>query len=144
MSDNVRGKILFYSLLLKEVGLRSLIMKKTFTIAVFLFSLSLLQAQLEKDKVLHFGAGVLSGATGALVADQLSDGNRVWTFAGAVGGSLLAGVIKETIDQNKSNNNWDNGDLAATVLGGVTVGVTIDLFSGKKRKKNKQVNLSIH
>lgn len=118
-------------------------MKKTFTIVVFLFSLSLLQAQLEKDKALHFGAGILSGAAGALVADQLSDGNRAWTFTGAVAGSLLAGVVKETIDQNKSNNSWDNRDLAATVLGGLTVGVTIDLFSGKRRKKKNQVSSNI-
>jgi fluoride ion exporter CrcB/FEX len=85
----------------------------------------------------------VSGAAGALVANQLSNGDRIWTFTGAVGGSLLAGLVKETIDQNKSNNSWDNGDLAATVLGGVTVGVTIDLFSGKKRKKKKQVTIAI-
>ncbi|MGB5668798.1 MAG: hypothetical protein WBM53_18320 [Maribacter sp.] len=111
-------------------------MKHVITFIVLLFSLSQVSGQIENDKILHFGAGAVSGALGAFVASELSDGNRGWTFAGAVGGSLIAGLAKEAVDQ-KNSNNWDNADLAATVLGGVSVGVTIDLFSGKKRRKRK-------
>lgn len=142
MSNDVRGRFYFVFAIFDKCDCCIFSMKRTLTL-ISLLMLCQLHAQLEKDKVLHFGAGVVSGAAGALVANQLSNGDRIWTFTGAVGGSLLAGLVKETIDQNKSNNSWDNGDLAATVLGGVTVGVTIDLFSGKKRKKKKQVTIAI-
>ncbi len=112
-------------------------MKNILILIILLSSLAQLHAQLENDKVLHFGAGVLSGAVGAFIASELSDGDRCWTYVGAVGTSLLAGLAKETLDK-KNNNRWDNGDLAATVLGGITVGLTIDLFRGKKRRKGKR------
>ena len=118
-------------------------MKIILTLLFFLFSVAQLHAQLENDKVLHFGAGALSGAAGAFLASEISDGNRTWTYVGAVGTSALAGLVKESLDKN-NGNDWDNGDLAATVLGGVAVGVTIDLFSGKKRRRNKQVTLVLY
>ena len=111
-------------------------MKNILALIILLSALSQLHAQVGNDKLLHFGAGAVSGVFGAFIASELSDGNRGWTFAGAVGGSLIAGLAKEAVDQ-KNSNNWDNGDLAATILGGVSVGVTIDLFSGKKRRKRK-------
>ena len=113
-------------------------MKNILTLFILLSSMSQLHAQLENDKVLHFGAGALSGAAGAFIASELSDGDRAWTYIGAVGTSLLAGLAKESIDKN-NGNEWDNGDFAATVLGGITVGVTIDLFRGKKRRKGKRI-----
>lgn len=101
------------------------------------------RAQLERDKVLHFGIGALCGVGGAILADELSDGNRFWIFTGAVAGSLLAGTAKEALDEQQ-NNAWDNGDLAATVLGGISVGVTIELFSGKKRKARRQAKIAVN
>ena len=68
------------------------------------------------------------GLAGAGIAKQASNGNRWWTFAGAVGGSALVGLGKEAIDAGQENNSWDNDDLLATILGGVTVGVVIDIF----------------
>ena len=112
-------------------------MKNILTLIILLSSLVQVRAQLENDKILHFGAGALSGAAGAFIASEISDGDRGWTFVGAVGTSLLAGLAKESLDKN-NGNKWENSDIAATVLGGVTVGVTIDLFSGKKRRKGKQ------
>ena len=94
--------------------------------------------QIEGDKALHFLGGNLYGLVGAGVASEISDGNRTWTFIGAVGGSLLIGLAKESIDQ-KQYGGWDNADLLATVLGGVTVGATIDIF--KKRKQRKRERL---
>lgn len=95
-------------------------------------------AQVSEDKVLHFVGGNLYGMVGAGLANQISDGNRAWTFAGSVGGSLLIGVAKEAIDQNQYGG-WDNSDLLATVLGGLTVGVTIDVFKQKKKRKRDQL-----
>jgi hypothetical protein len=91
-------------------------------------------AQIQNDDVLHFSAGILSGAGGALIASEISNGDRFWTFAGAVAGSILAGSIKEAIDE-RNYNGWDNRDLGATILGGVTAGVTIDLLTSKRRKR---------
>lgn len=86
----------------------------------------------QNDKLLHFGAGVVAGGAGAFLAHEISGGDKWWTIAGAVGTSLIAGMAKEAID--KSNyGTWDNGDLAATVAGGVTVGLAIEIFSGRKK-----------
>jgi len=79
--------------------------------------------------------GNLFGLAGAGIAKQASDGNRIWTFVGSVAGSTLIGLAKETVDAGQRNNGWDNDDLAATILGGVTVGVTIDLFAKKDDNK---------
>ena len=110
---------------------------KTFLVFVACMSFFKMNAQIQQDDMLHFSAGVLSGAAGAFVASELSDGNRFWTFTGAVAGSLIAGTIKEAIDE-KNYGGWDNRDLGATFLGGLTVGITIDLFSGKKRKRQQR------
>lgn len=87
--------------------------------------------QVERDKALHFLGGSLFGLAGAGIAKQASEGNRIWTFVGSVAGSTLIGLAKETVDAGQRDNGWDNDDLVATILGGITVGVTIDLFSKK-------------
>ncbi|GLU45518.1 hypothetical protein [Allomuricauda sp. NBRC 101325] len=88
-------------------------------------------AQLEHDKTLHFIGGSLFGLAGAGIAKQASKGNRVWTFVGAVASSAIVGVAKEAVDASNPSNSWDNEDLAATILGGVTVGLAIELFAKK-------------
>ncbi len=94
-------------------------------------------SQIEDDKALHFLGGNLYGLAGAGIAKQISDGNRWWTFAGAVGGSALIGIGKEAVDASQRENGWDNGDLIATILGGITVGLTIDLFTDHKRNEKR-------
>ncbi|OQD42623.1 hypothetical protein BUL40_08830 [Croceivirga radicis] len=110
--------------------------KKLTLLPVLLFCF-LAHSQLEKDKALHFLGGNLYGLAGAGIAKQISKGNRFWTFAGAVGGSALIGLGKEAIDSGKGGSGWDNEDLLATVLGGLTVGVTIDLFTNHERQKKR-------
>lgn len=114
---------------------------------VFLVLASYCHGQVERDKALHFLGGNLFGLAGAGIAKQASDGNRVWTFVGSVAVSTLIGLAKEAVDAGQRENGWDNDDLAATVLGGVTVGVTIDLFSKKDNKRRlrgrySQLNLN--
>ncbi len=102
--------------------------------------------QVERDKALHFLGGNLFGLAGAGIAKQASEGNRIWTFVGSVAGSTLIGLAKETVDAGQRDNGWDNDDLAATILGGVTVGVTIDLFAKKddrKRLRGRYSNLNL-
>ena len=95
-------------------------------------------AQIEQDKALHYLGGNLYGLAGAGIAKQISKGNRFWTFAGAIGGSTLIGLGKEAIDTSKGGSGWDNDDLLATILGGATVGLTIDIFTNKKRDKRRR------
>lgn len=113
-------------------------MKKIVILLLFFNSTTQLFGQIESDKALHFLGGNLYGLVGAGVASEISDGNRTWTFIGAVGGSLLIGLAKESIDE-KQYGGWDNADLLATVLGGIAVGVTIDIFKKKKQRKRDRI-----
>ncbi|NQZ44972.1 MAG: hypothetical protein HRT65_11715 [Flavobacteriaceae bacterium] len=114
-------------------------MKKQVLTLVFLLCMQGMVAQIERDKMLHFVGGNLYGLAGAGIAKQISDGSRFWTFAGAVGGSLLIGLGKEAIDSSQRPGGWDNDDLLATVLGGTTVGFTIDIFTNHKRNRQRRV-----
>jgi len=105
----------------------------TITFILLLLVQNSLRGQVEQDKALHFAAGAFAGATGALIASKVTKRNRFWTVTGSVAASLLAGLAKEAIDKG-NGGEWDNGDLGATVLGGVTVGVSIELFSKKEGK----------
>ncbi|MBT8180433.1 MAG: hypothetical protein KJO53_02480 [Eudoraea sp.] len=105
----------------------------TSTLVLVLLIQFSMRGQVEQDKALHFAAGAFAGATGALIASKVTKRNRFWTVTGSVAASLLAGLAKEAIDTG-NGSEWDNGDLGATVLGGVTVGVSIELFSKKEGK----------
>lgn len=96
--------------------------------------------QIPEDKLLHFSAGQVSGAAGAFIASEISHNNRFWTFTGAVAASLFAGLAKEALD-NRRYNGWDNADLGATVLGGITIGFTIDLFTARDRNRSQPAAL---
>ena len=113
-------------------------MKKVFVNLLVVSVLHGVNAQVEGDKVLHFVGGNLFGLAGAEIAEQISAGNRWWTFAGAIGGSTLVGLGKEAVDVSQRENGWDNDDLWATILGGITVGVTIDIFTDHKKGKRKE------
>jgi uncharacterized protein YfiM (DUF2279 family) len=106
------------------------------------FSALPIRAQLQEDKVKHFAAGAMSGAIGADIADRISGGNRYWRIAGALASSLMAGLAKEAYDEH-IYNGWDNRDLTATIMGGVTVGITIDIFSERKHRRNKELLFSL-
>ena len=108
----------------------------------FLFlalSASKLQAQIEEDKIAHFGLGIFTGAAGAFVASEITDRNRFWTVTGSIAGSLMAGLAKEALDR-RNGFAWDNADVGATVLGGVTVGITIELVAKKEGKRYRRKN----
>ncbi|SNY99401.1 hypothetical protein [Flagellimonas pacifica] len=111
------------------------------TLVLFMFVLNS-YGQIERDKALHFLGGNLFGLVGAGIAKQASDGNRTWTFIGSVAGSALIGVAKEAVDSGQRENGWDNDDLAATVLGGITVGVSIEIFSKKRNKRRPMGSLT--
>ena len=93
-----------------------------------------LQAQVERDKQLHFVGGALYGLGGAGLGSQLSQGDPFWTFAGAMGASAVIGVAKEWADDTQNPGSWSNGDLLATLAGGAFTGlITYLIFKPKNR-----------
>lgn len=118
------------------------LMRTLISMLVLVLVVNQAHSQIGRDKVLHFAGGSLFGLAGAGIAKEISDGNRFWTFAGAVGGSLLVGLGKEAIDAGQSDNGWDNDDLLATVLGGVTVGIAIDIFTDHGRTKKRRAAIA--
>lgn len=114
-------------------------MNRIFIIIFFSLSVLPMYGQIEADKVKHFAAGAISGFIGAKITDKISNKDPNWRIVGAFASSLLVGVAKEAYDEHKYRG-WDNGDLAATALGGVTVGITINIFS----KKKKRINTTAH
>lgn len=120
-------------------------MKKSFlkptraglTIGIVLFCWFGSRAQPVED-ALHFGGGAVVGAAGSFMASELSVESPVRRISWAVGASLVAGLLKEAVDEYRYNG-WNNRDLAFTVLGGLTAGVTIELFKTSKSGRAKQM-----
>ena len=94
-------------------------MKKLVLVSALLLSISLNAQTIQKDKQKHFIAGVVSGFVGSKITKH--------KFLGALVSSIIVGVGKEVYDEIKYKG-FDNKDILATALGGLTVGVTIKIF----------------
>lgn len=105
-------------------------MKFWFSIPLLFYFFGTINAQIPEDKLKHLGAGVVIGGISGLAANQLFNGDRYWTWSAAIGGSLAAGVAKESYDTSRGGT-WDNGDVVYTVLGGVVSGLVFELFVNK-------------
>ena len=81
-------------------------------------------AQIQKDKQLHFAAGLISGYVGEKVFD---------TPESPIISAFAVGLGKEIYDEI-SYGGFDDFDLFATTLGGVVI------YLVKKPKKNKLTN----
>tara|TARA_R100001086_G_scaffold63287_1_gene29342 strand:+ start:723 stop:1142 length:420 start_codon:yes stop_codon:yes gene_type:complete len=81
-------------------------------------------AQIEKDKQLHFAAGLISGYVGEKVFD---------TPESPIIGAFAVGLGKEIYDEI-SYGGFDDFDLFATTLGGIVI------YLVNKPKKNKLTN----
>ena len=112
-------------------------MKKIYFL-LLLFT-SAMFAQIEKDKKLHFGAGVVAGGIGYHYFLQKT-GDKKKAVIGGVLTSIVAGAGKEFIDSRMPGNRFDNKDLLATTLGGVSINLTISLFNGKRKNKYEKNN----
>jgi len=85
-------------------------------------------SQIQKDKVYHFGAGVISEEIGSRFDIKIP-----------VASSFVIGFGKEVYDYI-DYGRFDTKDLAATVLGGVAYTITIKLVNKDKNEKiNKRV-----
>ncbi len=117
-------------------------MKKLLFIIPLLLCFSLSNAQLlaENDKQKHFAAGALLGGISYGIILQETE-NKKLAFWGSIATSFVAGYIKETSDKN-SGYYFDNRDLLATTLGGLSVGVTFDIFTRNGKKKGRIFNIN--
>ena len=89
-----------------------------------------------EDELLHFTTGaVLSGGTYAFVYGKTKNKKKAFWYS--LGVSTFAGLTKEILDQVAFDGYFDTSEFAATVAGGLVVSVTLDLFVGKKKKKQK-------
>lgn len=73
------------------------------------------------DKVLHFAAGTLAAAAGAAAAalhQQL--GHGIPPAAGAALACLALALLREFYN-TRTGGRWSWGDVAATLLGGLSV-----------------------
>ena len=103
-------------------------MRNILLIIVFLTTTIMFpQAITEKDKQLHFSAGMVFGALGYDMVWQRTK-NKKHAIWGGIALASAAGISKELIDARVLDQKLDKNDLFATVLGGITVSVTIPLF----------------
>ena len=107
---------------------------KIIHVLLFLCSGLMIGQQIPEDKKLHYAAGVITGGLGhAIILHETGDKTKA--FIGGILTSVIVGTAKEYLDGQESGNRFDNKDLLATALGGVTINLTISLFSGKRKKK---------
>lgn len=112
-------------------------MKKSFLFVLLLCLCGISKAQeISKDKYKHFGAGVVIGGIGGYGAHKIFDGDPYWTWTGAVGSSLAAGIVKEAMDKAEYGV-WDNNDILFTTLGGVVSGLALELLLRNKRRRGR-------
>ena len=94
-------------------------------------------AQIQTDKVAHFGVGYVTGAVSSSIVLINSNGKNEWfkSLAVGFGSGLIIGTGKELYDQWKYGGfNWV--DLGATVLGSTLGSVTIKISINRYEKKH--------
>src|SRR6056297_1933780 len=111
-------------------------MKNSFLIVVLVITCAFGHAQATANAAKHLGAGAVIGAAGGYAAHKVFKGQRGWTWAGAVGSSLAAGLAKETYDKSTSGI-WQTDDVLYTTLGGVISGLAMELLFNKSKRSGR-------
>lgn len=92
----------------------------------------------QEDKQLHFAAGNIAGLTGYVLSYQKhQDKNRA--IVTGICTAFAAGVVKEMYDSNQGGY-VELGDVAATTLGGITIGLTIPLFQRRRAIRYRELD----
>ena len=107
-------------------------MKMLLTSLLLIFTLnSTAQLLTEYDKQYHFAAGALvSAGTYTLVYAKTKNKKKALIYS--IASSILVGTLKELSDSREKGNRFDKRDLLATTYGGLTIGVTFNIFTKKK------------
>ena len=99
-------------------------------------------SQVPPDKQKHFVAGAaIAGFT--YTATYMETHNHKKAMLYSILSSFVVGALKELSDMKDPNNHFDGKDLLATGLGGITVGVTVNLFHSKNRS-NQNTQVGVH
>ncbi|WP_372756548.1 hypothetical protein [Mariniflexile sp.] len=112
---------------------------------VFFFSLTIYaNAQFISHKgELHILAGAAISATTYTIV-YANTKNKKKAFWYGIAASTLVGVGKEVYDSTHDIAKFDNGDAAATTIGGIMASVTLSLFVGKNSGKRKKTLVVVH
>jgi uncharacterized protein YfiM (DUF2279 family) len=100
-------------------------MKKLIILLLFT---TFVKAQIQEDKVKHFVAGAAVGSISYAITYHETQ-SKTKALIASVLMATLAGATKELYDNRKGGTGFNNADLGATALGGVTVGLTINIFN---------------
>jgi len=111
-------------------------MKKFLTILSLTFVTSIQAQFVSGDDLAHFGVGaVVSSATYAVVYSKTQNKNKAFWFSLAA--SAFVGLGKEFYDGNIISGKFDTGEAVATISGGLVASYTINIFTGKRKKKQR-------
>ncbi|MBP0902193.1 hypothetical protein ACFSKN_04800 [Mariniflexile gromovii] len=113
-------------------------MKITFPFLIMLFMISSIgHAQfISNNGEYHVLAGAaVSAITYTLVYSNTKNKKKAFWYS--LGTSTLIGIAKEVYDSTQPQNKFDAADVAATSIGGLTASITLSLFVGKSKNRNK-------
>jgi len=109
-------------------------MKQIFPIVLFMLTTSMAGQSFilqEKDKQIHFAAGIAAGALGYHWSYK-KHSNKTRAQITAMAASISAGILKELYD-NRTGGTVEGRDVLATSMGGALFTITIPLFQKKKK-----------
>ena len=113
---------------------KSLTSKLIFLYLILVPTLVFGQLMTEEDKQKHFAAGaIVSTLTYGVVYKKTKDKNKALVYS--IASSIVVGALKELADSRIPGSKFDTRDLLATSYGGISIGVTLNLFTRKKKKK---------
>lgn len=108
---------------------------KSIVLVLLLALVTNVSAQNPKDAAKHIGAGVVIGGIGGYAAHKITNGQRAWKWAGAVGSSLAAGLAKETFYDKPKGANWETKDILYTTLGGALSAMALDVILDNTKRR---------
>jgi len=88
----------------------------------------------EPDKKLHFAAGAIATTIGYEWALKKYKGDKKKAFFVGLGVGLAAGIAKESFDNWRPDNYFDERDVLATFMGSLSVTIPLTIFRKPKVK----------
>ena len=88
----------------------------------------------EPDKRLHFAAGAIATTIGYEWALKKYKGDKKKAFFVGLGVGLAAGIAKESFDNWRPGNYFDERDVLATFMGSLSVSIPLSIFRKPKKK----------
>jgi uncharacterized protein YfiM (DUF2279 family) len=112
---------------------------KATIIILFAVVSNIANAQIRKDKTLHFGAGILVGGITAFVSERagISD-NKFETLFLSASSSTIVAIGKETYDRYVKKTFVDERDILWTAIGGLIGGLSVT-YTIKPSNKHKRL-----